>query len=788
MTNQEIKSRIITTVKACVRPVNPSVIMQKNGWYKDDMDNICKRFGVKGFIEVLNLFPELKVSKNENGTPSVCLAVAAKPSLMQSATNASTNTAVKPVEKTTQNSRSAQIKMILEYLNQSLYGKEEAVRLVLLSAVANESIFFMGPPGTAKSMISRRIAAAFSDFYDKDGNFNIDNGGYFEYLMNEFSTPDEICGPVDLSALNETPSRYERQTNRYLPSAKVAFLDEIWKSGPAILNTLLTIINEKKFHNGHKVEKVPLVSLTAASNELPEKDRGLEALWDRFILRVFVNPVETEEDFYKVIDDGNNELKATAEQAAAFLKISDVESWQTEINKVELSNEAKNMITAIRQELARLNEDENHKDGEAYYISDRRWKKIVHILKTSAFLNGRNAVDLMDCSLIQYAIWNTDMQHEEVGGIIEKILKQNGITDDGSSLKDISEQIDEFEDLVNEKWFDHIVVKAVAEKPAKEITKIIDNEECYECIRDGTNTIWYVGVNRIDTYGYAHYVYYSNGEYYGRYDFSKEDNKIHCGNNYTINMTKAVPAVAAKDYFEPKLFEPVAKKAKQGAFDQEHYTPLLNQVNLEIANLQKFRDDSAEPFENNMFAEQKFCNLLLEKIDDSILEFKKQKDELEKQHSRYASDSNVKSDFSIGDKILADGSTKSSKEKAVKEEIIAVVCMLGNDQKTAYGLSKEGWENISFEEAKKRAANYRKTEADNLYNSAWNLPTIEQWKKIYENRKEIKNLEYPFKGRYWSSSVTGSGAVYCFDFDEGKEDHTTPDHSYNVYLIRKLAL
>ena len=90
---------------------------------------------------------------------------------------------------------SEQIKILLTYLNQNLYGKEEAVRLALLSAVANESIFFMGPPGTAKSMISRRIAAAFKDFY-KDGEFTTENGGYFEYLMNEFSTPDEIFLPL----------------------------------------------------------------------------------------------------------------------------------------------------------------------------------------------------------------------------------------------------------------------------------------------------------------------------------------------------------------------------------------------------------------------------------------------------------------------------------------------------------------------------------------------------------------------------------------------------------------
>ena len=340
-----------------------------------------------------------------------------------------------------------QIKTLLSYLNQNLYGKEESVRLALLSALANESIFFMGPPGTAKSMISRRVAAAFKDFY-KDKKFATDGNAYFEYLMNEFSTPDEICGPVDLSALNEKPSRYERQTEGYLPSAKVAFLDEIWKSGPAILNTLLTIINEKKFHNGNHVQKVPLVSLLAASNELPEKNRGLEALWDRFILRVFVNPVDNEEDFLRVVDGGNAELSASTEQLSSLLNISDIENWQMEIDKVELSEEAKNVITDIRKELALRNGDENHKNDEAYYVSDRRWKKIVHILKTCAFFNGRSSVDLMDCSLIEHAIWNTDNQHTEAKEIVQKILSQNGIDFD-FSIDDISNQISEFERYVD---------------------------------------------------------------------------------------------------------------------------------------------------------------------------------------------------------------------------------------------------------------------------------------------------------------------------------------------------
>ena len=364
----------------------------------------------------------------------------------------------------------SRIKALLSYLNQGLYGKEEAVRLALLSAVAKESIFFMGPPGTAKSMISRRLAAAFSDFY-KDDEFDVDAGGYFEYLMNEFSTPDEICGPVDLSALNEKPSRYVRQTEGYLPTAKVAFLDEIWKSGPAILNTLLTIINEKKFHNGKKVEKVPLVSLAAASNELPEKNAGLEALWDRFILRVFVNPVEEDREFFSLVDTNAPELKPSKEQLSLLLEISDVEKWQSKIDNVILSDEAKEIIMALRKELVIQNSKSDHQEDEAYYVSDRRWKKIVHVLKTSAFLNGRNAVDLMDCSLIGYAIWNTDKQYEELNkknGIMEKIFRQNGISAT-TAIDYISRQIKNFEKSVSLNFYDevHETGKDNKKNPAK---------------------------------------------------------------------------------------------------------------------------------------------------------------------------------------------------------------------------------------------------------------------------------------------------------------------------------
>lgn len=529
------------------------------------------------------------------------------------------------------------IKTLLEYLNQNLYGKEEAVRLALLSAVAGESIFFLGLPGTAKSMISRRIAAAFSDFYE-NGKFNTEKGGYFEYLMNEFSTPDEICGPVDLSALNETPSRYTRQTKGYLPGAKVAFLDEIWKSGPAILNTLLTIVNERIFHNGNEIEKVPLVSLAAASNELPEKNRGLDALWDRFIIRVLVNPVSNEEDFFKVVDEGNKELVSTAELTAVLLSISDVESWQAEIDKIELSSEAKNVITAIRKELTSYNKDKNHQGDETYYVSDRRWKKIVHLLKTSAFLNGRDSVDLMDCSLIEYCIWNTDKQQSETSEIIEKILKQNGISFN-LDIDDIKDQIKKFDAYITKQFY-------VKDEDKREtLTTMPDGIEAYELSQSIELYIRNSGYNDVKYIS-------SSGTYY-----DENRNRIGVNACRDVRLDVSSQKLTWVDFYEDRTYEKLAKitiEKGQGLIKNPDFTKypellkgrmedagnryesICTAINTSLEELNDFESAQAEPFKQNYFVKQEYCDVILSAVKKSRETLENLQVDLNKERDRYA--------------------------------------------------------------------------------------------------------------------------------------------------------
>lgn len=304
------------------------------------------------------------------------------------------------------------INALLHHLNQGLHEREQVLQLAVLTMFAGESLFLLGPPGVAKSMIARRMSQVFA------------SGRSFEYLMNRFSTPDELFGPIAISKL-KNDDKYERVVAHYLPWADVGFLDEIWKAGPSIQNALLTIINEKRYRNGQQEIEVPLKLLVAASNELPAQGQGLEALWDRFIVRVLVVNMTQPKNFVQF-------LRQTATTKTDFevpkaLQITEKEyqTWRKAIRKVIISDEVVNVIQVIRQYIAKHNEKAKTAE-DRLYISDRRWRKIVGLLQASAYLNGRQAIDLMDCFLIAPTLWNTPEQIPLVKGFLEDAIEKHG--------------------------------------------------------------------------------------------------------------------------------------------------------------------------------------------------------------------------------------------------------------------------------------------------------------------------------------------------------------------------
>ncbi|WP_163556174.1 AAA family ATPase [Helicobacter suis] len=340
------------------------------------------------------------------------------------------------------------VRGLLADVQRGLLEREECASLVLLTMFSGKTIFLYGPPGTAKSLLARRVSTAF-------GATN-----FFAALMHRFSTPEDIFGPIDIGELKK--NNLVRNTEGYLPKAHFAFLDEIWKSSPAILNTLLTILNERLFRNGGKDEHVPLKGVVCASNEFPPKNQGLEALYDRCLVRYFVKPLQSAQNFSNLIQE--KEMSPLIGKAEDGFLQEDLEKIQKEAKTIGFSQKALDTLLEIKNTLEKLRdnpqliasylgitentETEEQEQNQSQeqdqdlipYVSDRRFKQCGELLRVSALLSDSKEVEVEDLVLLRHCLWDHTQQIPLIDAILRQCLKQGAHT----GLKELEKIEEEF--------------------------------------------------------------------------------------------------------------------------------------------------------------------------------------------------------------------------------------------------------------------------------------------------------------------------------------------------------
>jgi MoxR-like ATPase len=286
---------------------------------------------------------------------------------------------------------------VTDRLKKQFVGRSEVIDLIALAVVAGEHLLLFGPPGTAKSALIRAFATAV-------------DGRYFEYLLTRFSEPNEVFGPVDLVKLRE--GTVATVTAGMLPEAEFAFLDELFNANSAILNNLLTVLNERLYRRGREMLRLPLLSLFSASNHLPEDD-ALAALFDRFLLRCRVEPLPREE-MGRLLEAG-----WALEQSSAGRSVSEVAT----VSADDLRALCRRVLSVDLSHVRELYSECAFKVRDlGIGFSDRRAVKVLKLVAASAVLSGRSVANGSDLWVLRY-VWDREEQIAPLTSLVQGILR-----------------------------------------------------------------------------------------------------------------------------------------------------------------------------------------------------------------------------------------------------------------------------------------------------------------------------------------------------------------------------
>jgi len=275
-------------------------------------------------------------------------------------------------------------------LGNQFLERTDAIEGALAALLARQHVLLIGPPGAAKSMLADELCR------------RVEGAQYFQWLLTKFTTPEEVFGAVSLRALEQ--DEYRRVTVGKLPEAHIAFLDEVFKSSSSILNALLMILNERRFHNGREVREVPLITLFGAANELPEDDE-LSAIYDRFLLRFVVDYIGEDWRFLRM-------LRAEPPAERTILTLDEVRSLEREAERVEVPDGVLRSLAELRRAL-----------GERQVVaSDRRYRQSLTLLRALALVRGKQQVGDRELMFLEHVLWRDPAERETLREVLRQLV------------------------------------------------------------------------------------------------------------------------------------------------------------------------------------------------------------------------------------------------------------------------------------------------------------------------------------------------------------------------------
>jgi MoxR-like ATPase len=325
------------------------------------------------------------------------------------------------------------LKAVISELKSNFHERDELIEGAVCALLTSNHVIIIGPPGTAKSQLANELCS------------RITGTQYFQWLLTKFTTPEEIFGSVSLKGLQN--DEYRRVTTNKLAEAHIAFLDEIFKSSSSILNSLLTVINERVYFNGTEKINTPLITLFGASNELPTDEDELDALYDRFLVRFVVGYIEEDFRFLKMIQGGDDKNEPTT------FSLQELSKLKENVSRVEIPQAVYKILLRIRKEL----------NAKGISLSDRRYKSSVSLIKAKAFINGREMAKEEDVKILENVLWKDPSEIPDIKSTLHSILF--GYRE---QLKELYIQAKEIEAYSKQNWDDEETkIKANIEAQAK---------------------------------------------------------------------------------------------------------------------------------------------------------------------------------------------------------------------------------------------------------------------------------------------------------------------------------